>query len=238
MNVLNKISDKLVRKLEKILDDNFIHYFEDDNKRVNCINIHFRDWDEKDNKYNYLIDDLKEENKELKNDFDNYELVYMNYINNPPDSVPQVFHLDYEGTTISYFIPLVDITDENGTEYIKFLDEKDNEKYFEEIKKLSSLRLYKDELIIYLRDELNLELDKDYKIAIVNCNKYELIKMPYYILHRGKKNTSNFNRIMLNIVFSVSKEYDNFVSDKVVKDLELDELQYNDLIIRNRYKVN
>jgi hypothetical protein len=48
----------------------------------------------------------------------------------------QHFHIDYNGKTDTYFIPLFDLNATNGTEYVKFNNIKLNLHYFEDLKKL------------------------------------------------------------------------------------------------------
>ena len=49
-----------------------------------------------------------------------------------------------------------------------------------------------------------------------------MIKMPYYIFHRGKINESNYNRIMFQIVISESNDA-SISNDYIINDSELDE---------------
>jgi succinate dehydrogenase/fumarate reductase-like Fe-S protein len=49
-----------------------------------------------------------------------------------------------------------------------------------------------------------------------------MVKMPYYLLHRGKTNESDYDRIMFQIV--ISKFKDVIISkDIIINDSELDE---------------
>ena len=53
----------------------------------------------------------------------------------------------------------------------------------------------------------SLNIDKsNYDFKILNAKSYSMVKMPYYLFHRGKINESNYNRIMFQIVISESND--------------------------------
>ena len=54
-----------------------------------------------------------------------------------PNCDNQLFHIDYEGNVETFFIPLVDLTDDYGNEYLKFKNLKDNAKYFDTLSSIN-----------------------------------------------------------------------------------------------------
>ena len=119
MNVVKKqISANLQTELETILQTHLNH-FTNPSKLINHKLLYCNQWTE--NKYKYLIPLLYAECVELKQDLEKHTLLQINIINAPPDCVDQLFHIDYLGDSISYFIPFVELTDLNGTAYLSNL---------------------------------------------------------------------------------------------------------------------
>ena len=74
---------------------------------------------------------------------------------------------------------------------------------------------------------------QDYCFKCANSSSYALIEMPNYVYHRGQKNKTNHNRIMLNILISINNEYD-YPIDEVINDSEVDESQRLEYILKKR----
>ena len=128
MNIIEKsVSNNLINELEKIKLE-FLPHFNGGNKLINHKLLYCNKWEE--NKYEYLVELLKNECPYLKNIFNKYTLLQVNFINAPPDCNDQLFHIDYLGDSISFFIPLVELSDLNGTEYLYFYDKNNYYKYF------------------------------------------------------------------------------------------------------------
>lgn len=220
MNVVKKqISKSLQLELENILQTHFNH-FTTPSKLINHKLLYCNKWTV--NKYAYLIPLLYVECPELKDDLDKHTLIQINIINAPPDCVDQLFHIDYLGDSISYFIPFVELTDLNGTAYLNFLDPHNNNVYYDELLKMSALYLTQPEIIDYLA-KLNLKLDVNYEFASANSGAFALIKMPNYVYHRGQKNKSGKPRLMVNILFSINNAY-NYPVTEIIEDSEVDEI--------------
>ena len=129
MNIIkNNISNNLKMELNNILEKN-INYFNDNkSKLINHKLLYCNKW--KENKYEYLLPLLKNECEHLQTTFDNNTLIQINLINAPPDCNDQLFHIDYQGDSFSYFIPFVELSDLNGTEYVHFIDSRNFKIYY------------------------------------------------------------------------------------------------------------
>lgn len=230
MNVVKpQISPPLRMELESILQTHLNH-FTSRSKLINHKLLYCNQW--KENKYAYLIPLLYEECVELKEDIKNCTLLQINIINAPPDCVDQLFHIDYLGDSISYFIPFVELTDLNGTAYLNFINPHNNLVYYNDLLKMSALYLTQPEIIVYLSN-LNLELGVDYEFLAANSDEFGLLRMPNYVYHRGQKNRSGKDRMMLNILFSINNAYD-YPTDEIIEDSEIDEILRADEIIKKR----
>ena len=230
MNVIEKsISEKLKNELVKLKDENLPH-FNSGNKLINHKLLYCNKWAV--NKYEYLVELLKSESPYLKKTFENNTLLQINFINAPPDCNDQLFHIDYLGDSISFFIPMVELSDLNGTEYLFFYDNENYMKYFPLMLEMSDKYFNKPEAREFM-DSKNFVYGKDYEFRCANSDPYALIEMPNYVYHRGQKNKTNHNRIMLNILLSINNEYE-YPTDEVINDSEIDEEQRFDYILKKR----
>jgi hypothetical protein len=232
MNVVKRqISESLQLELEQILQTHLNH-FTTPSKLINHKLLYCNKWAV--NKYAYLIPLLYTECPVLKEDLDKHTLLQINIINAPPDCVDQLFHIDYLGDSISYFIPFVELTDLNGTAYLNFLDPHNNILYYDELLKMSALYLTQPDIIDYLA-KLHLTLHEDYEFAAANSGAFALLKMPNYVYHRGQKNRSGKPRLMVNILFSINNAYD-YPTAEIIDDSEVDEIDRCEEILKKRNK--
>jgi hypothetical protein len=230
MNIAKKqITTNLRAELETILETHLNH-FTSRSKLINHKLLYCNKW--KENKYAYLIPLLYAECEELKHDIDNHTLLQVNIINAPPDCVDQLFHIDYLGDSISYFIPFVELTDLNGTAYLNFIDPHNNIVYYNDLLKMSALYLTQSEIVTYLSN-LKLKEGVDYEFKAANSAAFGLLRMPNYVYHRGQKNRSGKDRMMVNILFSINNAYD-YPTDEIIEDSEIDEILRADEIIKKR----
>ena len=230
MNVIEKsVSEKLKNELEKLKDLHLSH-FNSGNALINHKLLYCNKW--KENKYEYLVDLLKSESPYLNNTFENNTLLQINFINAPPDCNDQLFHIDYMGDSISFFIPMVELSDLNGTEYLFFYNKENYMKHFPLMLEMSDKYFTRLEAKEYMESK-NFIYGVDYEFRCANSDPYALIEMPNYVYHRGQKNKTNHNRIMLNILLSINNEYE-YPTDEVITDSEIDEAQRFDYILKKR----
>jgi hypothetical protein len=219
MEVVKKqISATLQTELEAVLQTHLNH-FTTPSKLINHKLLYCNKW--KENNYAYLIPLLYEECGELKRDIEENTLLQINIINAPPDCVDQLFHIDYLGDSISYFIPFVELSDLNGTAYLNFINPDNNLVYYNDLLKMSALYLSQPDIIEYLAN-LQLKLGVDYEFKAANSDAFGLLRMPNYVYHRGQKNKSGKDRLMLNILFSINNAYE-YPVDEIITDSEIDE---------------
>lgn len=231
MNIIkNNISNILQNELDYILKNNLDYFLKSDSKLINHKLLYCNKWDK--NEYSYLINLLENECPHLRNTFANNTLIQINLINAPPDCNDQIFHIDYLGDSISYFIPFVELNSLNGTEFLEFTDTKLYSSFFNTLLEMSSLYLDRNEIISYL-SKFGLAVGLDYRFSFATSDMYALICMPNYVYHRGQKNKTNKNRIMLNILFSINNSYD-YPDDKIIVDSEIDEKDRKNIILEKR----
>ena len=236
MNVIQPyISDTLKNTLIDIFQSIAPHF----DKTTNLINhklFYCNKWEDSRNKHTYLLDMLRNECDRLRILMEENTLLQINYICAPPDCTDQLFHIDYLGDSISIFIPLVDLSDLNGTEYMYFYDEKNYLLFFNLMLEMSDKYFTKNEAIEYMTSK-GFIYETDYCFKCANACAYSIIEMPYYVYHRGQKNKTNHKRIMLNILFSRNNAYE-YPIDEVIEDSEVDEKQRYDTILEKRKDKN
>ena len=150
MNVIQPyVSDTLKKTLNDIFQSIAPHF----DKTTNLINhklFYCNKWEDTRNKHTYLLDMLRNECDRLRVLMEENTLLQINYICAPPDCTDQLFHIDYLGDSISIFIPLVDLSDLNGTEYLYFYDDKNYLLFFDLMLEMSDNYFTKTEAIEYM----------------------------------------------------------------------------------------
>jgi ferredoxin len=237
MNVIQPyISASLKQTLNDIYQTLAPHFESSNTNLINHKLFYCNQWDASRNKHTYLLDMLRNECDRLRVLMEENTLLQINYICAPPDCTDQLFHIDYLGDSISIFIPLVDLSDLNGTEYMYFYDEKNYLLFFDLMLEMSDKYFTKNEAIEYMTSK-GFIYETDYCFKCANACAYSIIEMPYYVYHRGQKNKTNHNRIMLNILFSRNNAYE-YPIDEVIEDSEVDEKQRYDTILDKRKDKN
>jgi hypothetical protein len=130
--------------------------------------------------------------------------------------------MDYKGDSESYFIPMVPLSDLNGTEYLHFSDKRNYKLYFDNLLHMSDNYLDKPDAIDYLEKKLGLKANVDFAFKCANSDAYALLFMPYYVYHRGQKNKTPINRLMVNVLFSIGDKF-NYPTEEYILDAEIDE---------------
>ena len=143
--LLPQVSEKLKSALQEL---DIMYFIKSSNNLINHRVFYCNKWTEEQNKIGLpILKALKEECQHLKSMFDQHTLIQINIINAPPDCNNQLFHIDYQGDSESYFIPLVELSDLNGTEYLYFFEAKNYKIYYEEVKNMSNTYLTQEEAI-------------------------------------------------------------------------------------------
>jgi hypothetical protein len=188
----------------------------EENKRINHVNIYHKDWG-----YSSCDDIIKI----LHNDYfiDPNNIISLGFINSQINSHNQHFHIDYNGITETYFIPLIDLDDNNGTEYVEFVSKEYNINILDELIGITDKFINKNQIIDYFTTK-SIQ-SSNYKFKILNVKNWSMVKMPYYLFHRGQSNKGTMDRIMFQIIISTSNAVN--ISNKVkIIDSELDEEQH------------
>lgn len=116
----------------------------------------------------------------------------------------QEFHIDYNSSTVSYFIPLVELNNLNGTEYIDFYNKEANINIIKNLLFISHEFLERETIIEYLK-KFNLIHKKDYDFKYVNAPSFSVIFMDNFTFHRGRKNKLKYVRPMVQIICGINK---------------------------------
>lgn len=208
------IAKKISLDLKKIIESEFekvsdlIH---EQKQRINHVNIYHKDWG--CNSCENLI-------YILHNDYsiDPDTIISLGFINSKVDSYDQHFHIDYAGTTETYFIPMIDLNDLNGTEYVEFTNKEYNKNILGELIEITDEFINRDQII----DHFNKKKISNYTFKILNGDAWSMVKMPNYVFHRGQKNKGFVDRTMFQIVIAVTPTAK--VSQSIlIGDSELDE---------------
>jgi hypothetical protein len=225
------IKKKIGSQLKNYIKENYStvkKVFDKTNNKINYVNIYHRSWTNY-NKCDTMIMHLKD-----KYLLDTNKLISLGFISAPINCDDQFFHIDYKGNTNTYFIPLIDLNDKNGTEYIEFNDKIYNISLLDKLNSISNKYISKDDVIKNLN---NLDIKScSYKFKYLNANKWSMVQVPYYCFHRGKTNNGLINRVMFQMVFykdNISKH--DVPNDDYYNDAELDDEK--DIILENRKKL-
>lgn len=212
------ITSKINKKLKKIIKSKFAivkNDIEIENKRISHINIYHRDWQ------NNSCDEIIEI---LKNDYaiDVNNIISLGFITSQVNCFDQHFHIDYEGKVNTYFIPLIDLDDNNGTEFVKFNDVNLNKNMIDKLINITNDFIdRKDVEKEFIK--MNIK-DTDYKFCYLNSPKWSIVFMPNYVFHRGQSNKGTQSRTMFQITLVNDNNTNPVISNEVkIYDSELDE---------------
>lgn len=196
--VQNKINENFINELKSIVLE-FNDFMEIKNNNINYINLYQKNLNLK--KHDYLLNYIKEIDT-IKKSLETCSILYYGFIISQPRNKNQYFHIDYKGKTITYFIPLVHITNLNGTEYLYFYDSSNYKKYFNVFLEITKKFITREEIISYL-EKYNLLHMKDYEFRFANCDAYSVIMLPQDVFHRGKTNETDEYRVMFQITLEL-----------------------------------
>lgn len=234
MNIIkHHINYNLKNKLKELVKE---INFNELNKKINYVNIYHSSWSNKINNKNInFINLVTDEIGPLE--FNNQYILRAGFLNSVPKCDNQFFHIDYSGRTETYFIPLTDLTNNNGTEYLSFKNKDNYKKYYNLLLSLSNKYLNKEDICEQL-EKNNIKRD-EYDFIIYNCNAYSLYKLPNYVLHRGKTNETNEIRTIFQLVTSNNiNDAKLILLKETVNDAELDELDIVNSVINRRINSN
>jgi hypothetical protein len=140
------IVKKIDYELKKYIKENYVkveNILKKHNNKINYVNIYHRSWNI--NNCEKIIDNLKN-----KYSFDTSKLISLGFISAPVNCDNQFFHIDYKGNTNTYFIPLIDLNNNNGTEYIEFDNKFYNINLLDKLNIISNIYLSQDDVVNHL----------------------------------------------------------------------------------------
>ncbi len=140
----------------------------------------------------------------------------------PPNNERQTFHYDFGNTTDTYFLPLVEISDLNGTELLHFHDAAHYETYFPILDAINNRYTSADDVRAHLaRHGVP---SSAYAFVVFSAAAYTLYKMPRFAFHRGKTNETGSARVLFFLVTMHDRSYARHVAAaESVPDAELDD---------------
>jgi hypothetical protein len=139
-----------------------------------------------------------------------------------PNNQRQTFHYDYGNTTDTYFLPLVELSDRNGTELLRFHDAAHYETYFPILDAINNRYTSADDVRAHLaRHGVP---SSAYAFVVFSAAAYTLYKLPRFVFHRGKTNETGAARVMFQLAAMHDRSYARHVAaDESVPDAELDD---------------
>lgn len=218
MNVIEpRVNETLIDEIKKIVLE-YNNFLEIKNNNINYINLYQKNLQL--NKHDYLlamIQKVEPINLSLKNN----TILYYGYIVSQPGNKNQYFHIDYKGKTITYFIPLVDLNDKNGTEYLFFYDNTNYNKFFDLFIKITKKYIERSEIIDIL-STYDIIYMKDYEFKYVNAPAFSLLSLPNNVFHRGRTNETDHYRVMFQITIEL-EPIDYIVNEEFINIAENDD---------------
>ena len=165
-----------------------------DETRIGYVNLYHRAWGSA-NPHAGLLDELADQGcLPVPRD----SVVSFGFIASTPGCADQAWHLDYEGHSETFFVPLVDVTEETGTEYLQFETRRTNLLHFRELMQCSNYFRTNDDLFDRLR---SLGVPEGCcRAEIMTAPQGALLHLPPFVLHRGRQNRSDRARVMFQLV--------------------------------------
>lgn len=208
MEVIEHNIHHIIEEIKKIELKYHVKCFEYNNNTF-YRNIWVDSWEEEiPNEFGIILNYMREKNITHCDD----RLISIGIIESFPDCDDQPFHFDYLNNTMTVFIPLVDLDNDNGTEYIQML----NGNYDDVVDILMPLNYTTDSY-----DTLKHQLDfGGHAVKRVNSSKYNFVKLNKSVFHRGVKNMKPHNKKMIQFLFSNNPDYvfsfrDRFYSNAI-----------------------
>ena len=191
----NKLSNNFIEEIKSEYKK-YKHLINYNSNKITLTNIYHKDWNYTKN--NNILKNYIDKEINCKN------IILCSFITATSNCKDQTFHFDYNYSTVSYFIPLVNLNDLNGTEYLDFYNKEDNINIIENLHSISEVIKEKDTIIEYLK-KCNLIYNKDYDFKYINAPAFSVIFMDNYIFHRGRKNKLKYTRPIMQIVCGINK---------------------------------
>lgn len=104
---------------------------------------------------------------------------------------PQSWHYDYMGNTENIFIPLVPLTERNGTEYVDFGTLEKSAANRAMVLPFILQRYEENDEVVTLPP---LPVQDSYVIRRLNAEPFQIVRMHSHALHHGVKNEENYVR--------------------------------------------
>jgi len=133
------------------------------------------------------------------------------FIQAPHGNKTQAWHTDYGGKTENIFIPLVPMTDLNGTEYISFEDPDAAKFWFWYIYAAHDFTVELPPTLFPSNDERHQipnAPSKKYSIQRWNCKPFTVSRMPYYLYHRGPTNREKEMKVLFYVTVTSDPTFD------------------------------
>lgn len=195
MNVYENAEEhvvNIIKQIESEYKTQYIGY----NKNIFYQNIWVYSWEEKiPANFVLLLNYMKE--KHIIRDDD--RCLSIGIISALPGCNDQPFHFDYLNNTMTVFIPLVDLDDDNGTEYILM----QNGNYDDVTNQLMPFN-YMTNSYDALKQLVSLD---EHVLQRVNSSKYNFVKLNKSVFHRGVKNMKHHEKTMIQLLFSDNPDY-------------------------------
>jgi hypothetical protein len=128
------------------------------------------------------------------------------YIESPVGCRPQYWHYDYGAKTENIFIPLTPLTERNGMEYVEWLSAEAGpaqvSRYGGRLSELLPL------------DLAALGIAEPYRIRRAAAAPYDVLRMPWHLLHHGISNQEPWVRRVFFMCMTLHPHFDLAPHDK------------------------
>ena len=223
--LLEVIDDSSFKSLMERCRSEVIGHQIEPKDKIGYYNIFHTAWDVDENRrYQSLVTQIlnKINQHEDKHPLELEDVLYAGFIYSYPNNDCQSFHYDYGNTTETYFIPLIDLSHQNGTEILYFYDSMHYKKYFDVLQTINNQCKSSDD-VIHVLTHHNIH-PSTYTFIVYSAQAFSLYKLPRYVFHRGKTNETESVRVMFQLVTMNERTYAPYVATNVFQmDAELDD---------------
>jgi len=133
------------------------------------------------------------------------------FIQAPHGNKTQAWHTDYGGKTENIFIPLVPMTDLNGTQFVYFDDPDAAKFWFWYIYAVHDFAVELPPTLFPDDDERHKVPNapsKKYTVKHWNAQPYTISRMPHYLYHRGPTNFEKETKILFYVTVTSDPNFD------------------------------
>jgi hypothetical protein len=225
ISLLEVIDDPTLRSLLERCKSEVVGRQVEAKEKIGYHNIFHTAWDEEANRrYEPVVTRVlnKINEHETERALELGDVLYAGFIYSYPNNDSQSFHYDYDNTTDTYFIPLVDLSHLNGTEFLYFHDATHYKKYADVLRTINNRYTSSDDVARLLTRHG--VCPSMFTFAVYSARAFSLYKLARNVFHRGKTNETGSVRVMFQLATMHERAYARNVATTAFQaDAELDD---------------